>query len=76
MAYLQHWMKSPDMGCVDLLSADSDVYERPDLKELITVKRHQGNSLTAAVMGDMGRVWRKMVRGVRGISHFRSKKAY
>jgi hypothetical protein len=71
MSYLQQWMKRPDMGYVYLLGADSDVYEKPDLKELVNVKRDQGrNNLAARVVADFAvRMWRKMFQVVSIIAY-------
>jgi hypothetical protein len=62
MSYLQQWMKRTDMGYVYLLGADSDVYKKPDLKELVNVKRHPGmNNLAARVAADfVVRIWREV----------------
>jgi hypothetical protein len=71
MSYLQQWMKRPDMGYVYLLGADSDVYEKPDLKELVNFKRDQGrNNLAARVVADFAvRMWRKMFQVVSIIAY-------
>jgi hypothetical protein len=71
MSYLQRWMKRPDMGYVYLLGADSDVYEKPELKDLVNVKRHQGrNNLAARVVADFAvRMWRKMFQVVSIIAY-------
>jgi hypothetical protein len=68
MSYLQQWMKRPDMGYVYLLG---DVYEKPELKELVNVKRHQGrNNLAARVVADFAvRMWRKMFQVVSIIAY-------
>jgi hypothetical protein len=70
MACLRLWMQRTDMGYVYLLGADSDVYEKPELGELITVKRHEGHNLAARVMADFAvRMWRKMFRVVSKTAH-------
>lgn len=60
MDFLQQWIKRPTMGCVYLLGADSDVYEKPDFSDLISVKRHRGQSLPARIIGDFWvRLWHR-----------------
>lgn len=38
-------MKRPSMGCVYLLGRDSDIWEKPDLRDLITLKPQQEEGL-------------------------------
>jgi hypothetical protein len=65
MAYLKQWMKRSDMGYVYLLGADSDIYEAPEVSEMVAIKRHKGHGLAARVVADAGiRMWRKMRRVV------------
>ena len=45
LAFLQQWMKRPSMGCVYLLGRDSDLWENPDLKDLVALGPRQRDSL-------------------------------
>lgn len=44
---LQTWMKTPSMGNVYLLGADSDTWENFDPRELVCLKPYKANSLIA-----------------------------
>lgn len=46
-------MKRPSMGVVYLLGADSDVYEKPDLPDLLVIKRHRNHTLATRIVGDL-----------------------
>lgn len=62
MTYLQDWMKRPNMGCVYLIGADSDVYEKPILEDLVVVKRQRGHNLATRTVADFWvRVWRHIL---------------
>lgn len=62
MTYLQDWMKRPNMGCVYLIGADSDVYEKPILGDLISVKRYRGHNLATRAVADFWiRVWHNII---------------
>ncbi|KAH7381374.1 hypothetical protein DE146DRAFT_793337 [Phaeosphaeria sp. MPI-PUGE-AT-0046c] len=62
ITYLQDWMKRTTMGCVYLIGADSDVYEKPVLEDLIAIKRHRGHNLASRTIADFWvKVWRRMI---------------
>lgn len=48
LAFLQRWMKRPSMGCVYLLGRDSDIWEKPDLQDLIAIKPQESDGLFSA----------------------------
>lgn len=50
------------MGCVYLIGADSDVYEKSELEDLIAIKRHRGHNLATRTVADFWvRVWRRII---------------
>jgi hypothetical protein len=63
MTFLQNWMKRPSMGFVYLLGADADVYEKPDLADLVVIKKHKDQSEAMRVVGDFCvRLWHQHFR--------------
>jgi hypothetical protein len=55
--FLQTWMADPKMGNVYLLGADSDVWEKPDLADLIALGSGQTQSLASKAMRDYVLHW-------------------
>lgn len=45
-------MKRPDMGCVYLYGRDSDIWEKPDLVDLIALKPQQSEGLFSCWVAD------------------------
>ena len=58
-------MKRPKMGYVYLLGADSDIWEKPDLADLIAVKRRDSRSFFSYVLGDFVVRWYHRCLGKR-----------
>lgn len=52
LQFLQRWMSRPSMGCVYLLGRDSDVWETPDLLDLIALRPQQSEGLFSAWIAD------------------------
>lgn len=51
------------MGYVYLLGPDRNVWEKPDLADLIVLKRHKGHSLATRIIGDfLVYWWHKILR--------------
>ena len=48
LKFLQHWMKRPSMGSVYLLGPDSDIWEKPDLSDLITLSSERVDGMVSA----------------------------
>lgn len=48
LKFLQHWMKRPSMGSVYLLGLDSDIWEKPDLPDLISLGPGRSESIVSA----------------------------
>ncbi|OAG07047.1 uncharacterized protein CC84DRAFT_1242060 [Paraphaeosphaeria sporulosa] len=57
MQFLQEWIKRPSMGYVYLLGADADVWEKPDLADLVVLKRPERQSTASRVVGDFVVLW-------------------
>lgn len=52
LEFLQHWMKRPDMGCVYLYGRDSNIWEKPDLLDLVALKPQQSEGLFSSWLAD------------------------
>ena len=55
--FLQVWMADPKMGNVYLLGADSDIWEKPDLTDLIALRGGQNQSVASKAMSDYALHW-------------------
>ncbi|KAI1445732.1 hypothetical protein F5Y02DRAFT_98910 [Annulohypoxylon stygium] len=63
--FLQTWMKTPSMGNVYLLGADSDTWENYDAAELICLKPSMTNSLMARFCANTLVKWYHHLAGYR-----------
>lgn len=52
LEFLQTWMQTPSMGNVYLLGPDSDLWEQPDLFDLISLKRRENHSPVSRILSD------------------------
>jgi hypothetical protein len=52
LQFLQTWMQTPSMGNVYLLGSDSDIWEKPDLGDLISLKRRETHSPISRFLSD------------------------
>jgi hypothetical protein len=52
LQFLQTWMQNPSMGNVYLLGPDSDTWEKPDLFDLIPLKRRENHSPVSQILSD------------------------
>jgi hypothetical protein len=50
--FLVHWMKNPKMGNVYLLGQDSDIWEKPDLEDLVTLNARQVADSASRILTD------------------------
>lgn len=57
VAFLRERIKPPTMGCVYLLGADADVWEKPELADLVVLKRAERQSMASRILGDFVALW-------------------
>lgn len=57
LKFLQEWIKRPTMGSVYLLGPDADVWENPDLADLIALKRSERQSMASRAVADFFVLW-------------------
>ena len=63
LAFLQEWMKRPKMGNVYLLGQDSDIWEQPDILDLIALNARQSQDPLTTWMADDVVHWYHKVLG-------------
>jgi hypothetical protein len=53
LRFLQTWMKTPSMGNVYLLGPDSDIWEKPDQFDLVTLHAQENGDLISRFLTDV-----------------------
>ncbi|KAF2268994.1 hypothetical protein CC78DRAFT_606858 [Lojkania enalia] len=57
LKFLKIWMKDPKMGNVYLLGSDSDIWEKPDMADIVVLRRRENQSPISRILSDSFLHW-------------------